>query len=568
MDTILPPPQAAQTAPIFPLASPEGSTPWLTPRQLDRWVLAFMILGLVARCVRYFLRFPLWEDECFLSANLIDRDFAGLLEPLNYHQATPVLFLWMQLAVSKLFGFSELSLRLVPFLAGLGSIVLFWRLVKRCLTGVPQLLAMAVFSVTYATIRYSAEAKPYGVDLFLALVLVYITVMWLQQPGRPAWLWALAAAVPLAIGMSYGAVMLGGGLAIAIAWVVWRQRRWESLAAYMAYGVALLASFGAFYFLSIHTQEAHDLERFRDMWREHFPPLTSVGEFAYWMLHTHTGDIIAYPAGGSPHQSSLSALCWFAALGVLAYRRQGTVLVLCLAPLAVMFVAALMQRFPYGGHIRLNLFMAPWMCMLIGLGMTVLLAGLARRGWRVGPWLKSVIAVLALWGGATVVRDLAKPYKNVSDERMRAFAEWFWYNAEHDGEVACLKSDLGAVFSPDTYRELSFAAEYLCNQRIYSPRHAAGAPIHWERISAQHPLRCVLYRDPLLPFDEAALQAWLDGMQVHYALDSREKYPLVRVRNSGLPVHVDYLEIFRFVPRDSGRTEHVNATAPPSDSGN
>src|SRR5437764_359849 len=123
MDTIAPSPQAT---PLFPLASPEGSTPWLTPRQLNRWVLAFVVLGLVARCVRYFLRFPLWEDECFLCVNLIDRDFAGLLEPLNYRQAAPVLFLWLQLAVTKLLGFSELSLRLVPFLAGLGSIVLFW----------------------------------------------------------------------------------------------------------------------------------------------------------------------------------------------------------------------------------------------------------------------------------------------------------------------------------------------------------------------------------------------------------------------------------------------------------
>src|SRR5262249_31178028 len=156
----------------------------------------------------------------------------------------------------------------------------------------------------------------------------------------------------------------------------------------------------------------------------------------------------AYPAGGSPHQSSLSALCWFAALAALAWRRQGTVLLLCLAPLAVTFVAAAMQRFPYGGHIRLNLYMGPWMCMLIGLGMTVLLAGPARRGWRVGPALRGMVVILALVGGATIARDLAGPYKNVSDQRMRAFAEWFWYNAEHDGEVACVKTDLGQVFSP------------------------------------------------------------------------------------------------------------------------
>jgi hypothetical protein len=567
MDTTAPlpqTPQAPQPAPLFPLASPEGNTPWLTPRQLDRWVLAFVILGLVARCVRYFLRFPLWEDECFLCANLIDRDFAGLLEPLNYHQAAPVLFLWLQLIVTKLFGFSELSLRLIPFLAGMGSIVLFWRLVQRCLCGVPRLLAMAVFSVTYATIRYSAEAKPYGIDLFVALVLLHLTVSWLLAPGRAAWLWALAAAIPLALGLSYGAVMLGGGLSIVTLWVIGRQKRWESLAPWAVYSIALLASFVTFYFLCIHGQEGHDLERLREMWHDHFPPLTGLGDFAYWMLHTHTGDIVAYPAGGSPHQSTASALCWFAALAALAYRRQGTMLLLGLAPLALTFVAAFMQRFPYGGHIRLNLYMGPWMCMLIGLGMAVLLAPLARRGWRVTPWLRGVIGLLLLVGGATVVRDLAGPYKNVSDQRMRAFAEWFWYNAEHDSEVACVKTDLGHVFSHDTFHELSFSAEYLCNQRIYSPRHAAGLPVCWERVSAKHPLRCVLYRAPQFPFDEAAFAAWLEEMQEHYVLESRETYPLVRVKSTGMVVGVDYLEIFRFVPRNAGRSDHVNSGAPAS----
>src|SRR5262249_54030808 len=144
MDTTAPSPQATPPAPLFPLPSPQGATPWLTPTQPDPIVLAFMALALVARCARSFPRCPLCEAACSRCASLIARDFAGLLEPLNYHQAAPVLFLWVQLAVTKLLGFSELSLRLVPFLAGLGSIVLFWRLVKRCLTGVPQLLAMAV----------------------------------------------------------------------------------------------------------------------------------------------------------------------------------------------------------------------------------------------------------------------------------------------------------------------------------------------------------------------------------------------------------------------------------------
>ena len=281
----------------------------------------------------------------------------------------------------------------------------------------PRLLAVAVFSVTYATIRYSAEAKPYGVDLFVALVLITFIVKWLLAPfrsaggspapdaGEPpalrkgpqtAWLWGLAAAIPLAVGLSYGATMLGGGLCLTVAFVIWRQRRWESVLPWAVYTGSLLVSFAALYFLSIRGQEAHDLEAMREMWQEHFPPRTGVGDFAFWMLHTHTGDILAYPAGGSPFQSSLSSVCWLAALVTLARRKQGSFLVLCLAPLAVTFVAALLRRFPYGGAIRLNLYMAPLMCMLIGYGLTVVGVGWVRLGWRPGPSLTITLTLLAL----------------------------------------------------------------------------------------------------------------------------------------------------------------------------
>src|SRR5262245_44264577 len=155
---------------FFPLPEPDVPGTWLDEKRLRKLALAFLILGVVVRCLRYFLRFPLWEDEAFLCVNLLDRDYAGLTESLEYHQVAPVFFLWLELTLTKILGFNELSLRLISFVASIGSLVLFWRLARKCLTGVPQLLAIALFSVTYAGIRYSAEAKPYGLDLFFALM--------------------------------------------------------------------------------------------------------------------------------------------------------------------------------------------------------------------------------------------------------------------------------------------------------------------------------------------------------------------------------------------------------------
>ena len=386
-------------------------------RRVDQLVLAFVLLGMAVRGLRY-SGFPLWEDECFLCTNLIDRDFRGLLEPLNFHQVVPVFFLWIQLAVVKVLGFNEWSLRLVPFLCGLGSLLLFWRLACRCLTGLPRLLAVAVFAVTYATIRYSAEAKPYGIDLFVVLLLITFTVNWLQQPGCTRWLWTLAATMPFAVGVSYGAVMLGGGLCLAIAFVILRQRRWESVRAWAVFTAALLASFGVFYYVCIRGQEASDLEPMRKMWEEHFPPAHRLPRLYLLAVVSAYRRPAGLPRRRAPAQSSLSALCWIVALVAPVRRQTG-------------FRPALMPG-AAGRHVRgrdLPPFpLWPDAAKLFHGAISLPpdrlrhgnLAGLAGRcHWKPYLGLGTALVLLASVAVGGMIRDVAGPYKSICDQRMR-----------------------------------------------------------------------------------------------------------------------------------------------------
>ena len=73
----------------FPVGGEEG----LSPRSADRLTLAFLLLGALACTVRFGLRFPLWPDDAHFAINLVHRDFAGILQPLEYHQVAPPLFL-------------------------------------------------------------------------------------------------------------------------------------------------------------------------------------------------------------------------------------------------------------------------------------------------------------------------------------------------------------------------------------------------------------------------------------------------------------------------------------------
>jgi hypothetical protein len=120
---------------------------------------------------------------------------------------------------------------------------------------------------------------------------------------------------------------------------------------------------------------------------------------------------------------------------------------------------------------------------------------------------------------------------------------------EQQGELVCLKRDLGVEFSPETFRH-GFSAMYLCNQRIYSPRHARGESPHWERISADWPLRYVEFHSPMYEYDEPARQRWLTEMQQHYTLVERVQYPFACYDKWETKIRAkDFVEVYTFVPK-------------------
>ena len=110
---------------------------------------AFVGLGVLLRIARYAMNYPLWWDEAFVAVNFIRRGYIDLLRPLDYGQVCPILFLWCELTAVKLLGFSEWSLRLLPLVSSVASLVLFRHVAGRIVRGVPLLLAVAILAVSF-----------------------------------------------------------------------------------------------------------------------------------------------------------------------------------------------------------------------------------------------------------------------------------------------------------------------------------------------------------------------------------------------------------------------------------
>ncbi len=528
-------------------AFPAGQDP-LSPQRQVQWLWIFLAIGLAARLVRYLLRFPLWEDECMLVTNFLDRGYLDLLRPLNYCQVAPTLFLWCELTVIKLFGFSEYTLRLVPFLCGIASLFLFRHLAGLLLRGTALVVTFGIFAVAYPPIRYTAEAKPYGCDLFLALLMLTLLVHWLRRPGENRWLWGLAALIVPAVGFSFPALFIGGTVSLIVAYMLWSSDR-RGVWPWLVFNGLLVGSFVVMLAINHMAVGRANQTRMEGMWMDAFPPLLHPLNLIGWFFNAHTGSMAAYPLGGPGGGSTLTFLCCVAGVVLLARRRHWFLLTLLLAPLGLNFIAAAMHRFPYGEHMKFSLYAAMTFCTLMGLGITALMQWYPWRRPLPRRSLAVVLGLLAAVATGSILHDLTQPYKSSTTLRAREFARWFWFDLAHDSELVCLETDVKANLSPGTY-EWGWSALYLCNQRIYSPRHARGEAPHWERVSATWPLRCALFRSTTEERQSDALDRWLADMKRTYQLVGHDRYPFpIYGKWDRPPKTIDnYIEVFKFIP--------------------
>src|SRR5215469_163176 len=102
----------ASTAPAQHLSWDDGCR-----RGCDLWTWAFVALGLGLRLYHYLRDPSIWHDEAALVLNVLGKGFGELLGALQFAEASPPLFLWLERAVALALGDGTYAFRLVSVLA-------------------------------------------------------------------------------------------------------------------------------------------------------------------------------------------------------------------------------------------------------------------------------------------------------------------------------------------------------------------------------------------------------------------------------------------------------------------
>lgn len=405
--------------------------------RLRTLLLAILAFGVAARLARYLLNFPLWGDEAFVAVNFLIRDYVELVKPLLYNQIVPLVFMWVELAATQAFGLSEYSLRLLPIVAGIGSLFLFWRFLTQNFDRRTAVLALGFLAAAYYPIRHAAEVKPYSTDLFLSLVMIVVTTGVLRRPRSLGAWFVLLVLAPAMVWWSYPAIFLLAAIGCVLLCVAYRERRALVWLAFVYFCASVLLSFGVMYFqyAKVHAAAVPQITAIQ-MWDESFPPpITRPVALIWWLISIHAGNMLAYPVGGKTFGSIITtALVVIGALQLgkrrgwrlrvvsaqpdpnLAQRRL--MLLLFLGPLPFNLVAAALEKYPYGSTMRISLYLAPAFCTLAGLGgVTAIRWFLAPRDRRLA--FQIAAGSMALIAGGITIADVAIPYKKEANYEAR-----------------------------------------------------------------------------------------------------------------------------------------------------
>lgn len=347
------------------------------------WGLRLVIaLGIVVRLHHYLVDRSLWLDEAMISLNIDLRSFAELAGSLDFNQAAPLGFLWLEKLAVSVLGTSELALRLWPLIAGVGALLLFAGAAWRLLSPRAAVFVVGLFAISTSLTYFAAEVKQYSFDVLFACAVLWLAAA-VRHETRGS-LVILAVFGAIGVWFSHPFVFLLPGIALFL-WLadapelrVDRERTRTLVLVGLVWGV----SFAAAYLLT--ARDASRSPLMARFWAEGFMPIppTSADELR-WYVEAFSGwvrNVFDFTETDSPARA---VVIWvgglLALIGIPAgwsHRRRALVLVL--SPVLLALIASAVGVYPFKG--RLILFLVPSTLVLLGWGVETTIFGSTRPG--------------------------------------------------------------------------------------------------------------------------------------------------------------------------------------------
>lgn len=359
-----------------------------------------MLIGATLRLWQYLANSSLWIDELALARNILDRPFVALLHPLDYAQVAPVGFLFVEKSLTLFVGTSEYALRAFPLACGFASLLLFWSVSKRVVSGWAVPFAVGLFSLGIPFIYFSSQVKQYSSDVAGALLVLLAALETHRRGltrGRAFRLGVLGAVI---VWFSHPAVFVTAGIG-AGQMILGLRTRDRVVRCYLITSVLWAVSAALVVVHSLMSVSAVDRDYFQWFWSSGFMPmpprtlaellwlpgkLTWVfGAFGFGLGHTN---------GGLNYRwSPVFAIVMVYGYGVLWRKHREAALMLAL-PIVMAIACSAVSLYPFTA--RVVAFVIPFFLIALAVGASHLLSNLPARLQFLSP------LAIAILGGAPI----------------------------------------------------------------------------------------------------------------------------------------------------------------------
>jgi len=244
-------------------------------------VLAFLLIAAAAYIRLYNLGDrSLWLDEAWLANAVSEDSLRGVIASLK---CAPPLFAIVVHYIIDWLGNNEFTLRLLPCLFNISSIILVYFLARKLSNAKAALCALIPFAFAPRLIYYAKEFKQYSGDMFFAILLVFLVEKIIHKHSFKNWtLFVLVASIGL--WFSHPMTFVVAGLALVLLYHILRSRDRSVLRQWFVAHVFIGTAWLSLFFLILQHQITDSLVTF---WQAYFPTTSSAGSLLFWLIMAH-----------------------------------------------------------------------------------------------------------------------------------------------------------------------------------------------------------------------------------------------------------------------------------------
>jgi hypothetical protein len=345
-------------------------------------VVLCLLAGVVLRARGYlFASRPFWVDEAAWAIRLLK---LSLLEP----SIRPVGFMALVRGLVACFGERDVVLRLVPFAAGVGAMLLAVPLAEELLPNrAARLLFIGALALHPVAIDYSKEFKPYSVSLFVHILCTFLAARYLRTERTSTLGFGIVTGV-LGVWFAQDVIFALPGYYLVTGALAWRRASRAHLRLLALGAASTLAMIGFLYFFFWRAVDVGQGGSDTTFWGSKYDVFHQAGTgegLLHWVSRKYL-ELAAFPAARREVWQSdavlgASVMGWLslgyagvwvllhaAGLVLLVRDRRYSALTLLFAPIVTLLAFNLLGLWPFAVF-RTNLFLLAYACLIAAFGI-------------------------------------------------------------------------------------------------------------------------------------------------------------------------------------------------------